>query len=50
MPVRLTAPEKYLSPDARRDAEIAAADITYRINIKHDRLPAIGAWLDTHAG
>ena len=40
---------KYLSSDARRDAEIAAADITYRIKIKRDRLPAIGAWLDTRA-
>ncbi|MBC7506407.1 MAG: M1 family metallopeptidase, partial [Sandarakinorhabdus sp.] len=41
---------KYLSADARRDAEIAAADIAYRIKIKQTRLPAIGTWLDAHGG
>ena len=42
--------DKNLSPDARRDTETAAADIAYRIKIKQERLPAIGAWLDSHAG
>ncbi len=40
--------EKYLSADARRDAETAAANIAYRLRIKQERLPAIGAWLDSH--
>ena len=41
---------KYLAADARRDAEIAAASIAYRIKIRNERLPAIGTWLDTHGG
>ena len=41
--------EKYLAPGSRRDAETAAADIAYRIKIKQERLPAIGAWLDNHS-
>ena len=40
--------DRYLTPDARRDAETAAAGIAYRIRIRQDRLPAIGAWLDRH--
>jgi aminopeptidase N len=42
--------EKYLTPDTRRDAEIAAASIAYRVKIKQDRMPAIAAWLDSHGG
>lgn len=42
--------EKYLTPDARRDSETAMADVAYRIKIRNERLPAIGAWLDKHGG
>lgn len=42
--------EKHLTADARRDSEIAAADVAYRIKIRQERLPAISAWLDQHGG
>lgn len=34
-----------LTPDARRDVEIAIANIKYRIKLRAERLPAIDAWL-----
>ncbi len=41
---------KYLSSDARREADTAAASIAYRVRIIRDRMPAIDAWLATHGG
>jgi aminopeptidase N len=38
--------EKHLTPGSRRDADTAAAAITYRLKIRQDRMPAIAAWLD----
>ena len=38
--------EKHLTPGTRRDADTAAAAITYRLKIRQDRMPAIAAWLD----
>ena len=41
--------DKYLTAGTRRDADVAAAAIAYRVQIKRDRLPAIGAWLDSYS-
>ncbi len=38
--------DKYLNAGTRRDADTAAAAITYRLKIRQDRMPAIAAWLD----
>ncbi len=37
--------DKYLRPGARRDADTAAAAITYRVKVIRERLPAITAWV-----
>jgi aminopeptidase N len=37
-----------LAADAHRDTDTTVADIKYRIKIRHERLPAIDAWLATH--
>ncbi len=42
--------DRYLSAGSRRDADTAAASITYRIKVIHERLPAIDAWLAAHPG
>jgi len=34
-----------LAPDARRDADTAAADVAFRIRVRNERLPALDAWL-----
>ncbi|MBV8665447.1 MAG: M1 family metallopeptidase [Burkholderiaceae bacterium] len=39
-----------LAPTARRDVETAIADITFRIKVRSERLPAIDAWLKGNAG
>src|SRR5450830_1786344 len=39
----------HLAAGSRRDAETAAAMIRYRIKVKNERLPAIDAWLASHA-
>ncbi len=41
---------KYLAPDARRDADTAAANVAYRIKVRTDRLPVIDAWLARNRG
>ena len=36
-----------LAPEARREADTAAANIAYRIQVRTERLPLIDAWLKT---
>ena len=46
MPARLQAfSEKYIAAGSRRDAQAAAEEIRYRIQVRGQRLPAIDAWL-----
>ena len=42
--------DKYLTPESRRDADTAAAAITYRVKVIATRLPAVDAWLAAHSG
>ena len=40
--------QAYVAPGSRRASENAAANITYRVGVKKERLPAIDAWLKNH--
>ena len=40
--------EHNLKPEARRDADTAAAAITYRVKVIRERVPAMIAWLAAH--
>ncbi len=42
--------DKYLKPELRRDADTAAAAITYRVKVIRERLPAMTAWLAKNGG
>jgi len=40
--------QAYVASGSRRASENATANITYRVGVKKDRLPAIDAWLKRH--
>ena len=42
--------DKYVATGSRRATENAMANITYRIGVRKERLPAIDAWLAKHKG
>ncbi|MFE0500728.1 M1 family metallopeptidase [Lysobacter soli] len=42
--------DKYVATGSRRATENATANITYRVGVRKERLPAIDAWLAKHKG
>ena len=42
--------DKNIAASSRRATDTAVANITYRSQVKKERLPAIGTWLGKHGG
>jgi aminopeptidase N len=40
--------QAYVAPGSRRASETAMANVTYRVGVRKERLPAIDAWLEKH--